>query len=40
MAPNRARNQELARKYKLGAIAVSLFDSAYIQHNERFNMSK
>lgn len=40
MAPNRAPNETMARKYKLGAMAVSMFDSQYAKHDPHFTMSK
>lgn len=30
----------MARKYKLGAMAVSMFDSQYAAHDPHFTMSK
>ena len=40
VAPNRAPNQTVARKYKLGAIGVSMFDSQYAKHDPHFTMAK
>lgn len=40
VAPNRAPNETMARRYKLGAIAVSMFDSQYAIHDPHFTMSK
>jgi hypothetical protein len=40
VAPNRAPNSTMARKYKLGAIAVSIFESQYAIHDPNFTQSK
>ena len=40
VAPNRSPNQTVVRTYKLGAIAVSLFDSKYSKHDLHFTMPK
>jgi hypothetical protein len=39
VAPNRAPNESMARTYKMGAIAVSLFDSQYAAHDPHFSMA-
>ena len=40
VAPNRAPNETMARRYKLGAIGISMFDSQYADHDPHFTMSK
>jgi hypothetical protein len=39
VAPNRAPNETMARKYKFGAIAISMFDSKYAAHDPHFTCS-
>lgn len=39
VVPNRAPNETMARIYKMGAIAVSIFDSMYAAHSPHFSMS-
>lgn len=37
VAPNRAPNETMARLYKFGAVAISLFDSKYAAHSPHFS---